>query len=120
MQTIFQAALQCEIKSQLGRMHPLSFLDSGTTVNHIVLLHTSNISEVLSKTKNQTKTNNPLQTNKQTHQKTKNPQPKIKKPHTHTISTMCNSSKCKIFDEWKISPAFCATHLHCHRIKKIK
>lgn len=119
MQTIFQAALQYEIKSQLGRMHPLSFLGSGTTVNYIVLLHTSNISEVLSKTKKQTKTNNPLQTNKQTHQKNKKNPAKNKKT-SHTISTMCNSSKCKISDEWKISPAFCATHLHCHRIKKIK
>lgn len=52
MQTILQVTLQREIKSQLGRMHTLSFLDSGTTVNYIVLLHTSNTSEVLPKTKN--------------------------------------------------------------------
>lgn len=52
IQTIFQAALQCEIKSQLIRLDPLSFLDPGMTGNYNVLLHTSKTSEVLPKIKN--------------------------------------------------------------------
>lgn len=85
-QTIFQAALQCEIKLQLIRLDPLSFLDPGMTGNYDVLLYTSKTSEVLPKIKNKQlppnkqkhspKTHNQKQTNK------KNPA-KIKKKLIH-------------------------------------
>lgn len=62
IQTIFQAALQCEIKLQLIRLDPLSFLDPGMTGNYDVLLYTSKTSEVLPKIKNKQ-----LPPNKQKH-----------------------------------------------------
>lgn len=98
MQTILHAALQCEIKPQLSKLHHLPFLDSGTTVNFNILFHTSKISQVLPKTKHKQKTSNtPQQT---ITPKTKpNQKAKKKKPAkktSHTISTMCNLLQCKI------------------------
>lgn len=79
--TIFEAALQCEIKSQFSRLHPPSFLDFGTTANYNVLLHTSKILEVLPTTKTKRKQTMPqinIQKKTPTNKKSQN----IKKPHT--------------------------------------
>lgn len=104
MQTIFQAALQCEIKSQLIRLHHLLFLDSEMIINDNVILHTSKILPVLPKTTKTHQNQTTAPRNKNTKNKTqpkklrKRNQPKKPPQPLHTVSTMCNSSKCKISD----------------------